>query len=120
MKVFIGRDTDDVSVDGAWIGKESALVGQGVRFQLTENPKNGRKDLFAVEAGPVPDNDVKLVRGRLRRNPKGFAFVDDAFVPPHIVETIANDVDDVAALIVYAKHPTKDDYSWRAVKLSAA
>jgi len=120
MKIFIGRDSDDVSVDGAWIGKEPALVGQGVRFKLTENPKNGRKDLFAVEAGPVPDSDVKLVRGRLRRNQKGFAFVDDAFVPPHVVETIACDVDDVAALIVYAKHPTKDEYSWRAVKLSSA
>lgn len=120
MKIYIGRDSDDVSVDRAWLDREPARLGQGVRFQLTENPKNGRKDLFAVEPGPRPENDVKLVQGRLRRNPKGFAFVDDAFVPPHVVETIACDVDDVAALIVYAKHPTKDEYSWRAIKMSAA
>jgi tetratricopeptide (TPR) repeat protein len=120
MKVYIGRDSDDVSVDGVWLGKEPAQLGQGVRFQFTENAKNGRRDLFAVQKGPLPDDDVKLVRGRLRRNPKGFAFVDDAFVPPHVVETVAKDVEDVAALIVYAKHPTKDEYGWHAVKLSAA
>ncbi len=120
MKIFIGRDSDEISVDEAWIGKQLPRVGQGVRFRITQNPKNGRKDVFAVEEGPLPENDVRLVRGRVRRNPKGFAFVDDAFVPPHVLETIADDVVDVAALIIFAKHPSREEFSWRAIKLSAA
>lgn len=118
MKVFVGRDSDDINVDGAWFGDKPARLGQGVQFRLAENPKNGRKDVFAVEPGPLPEQDVKLVQGRLRRNPKGFAFIDEAFVPPYVVETVAADVEDVAALIVYAKHPTNNGYSWRAVRLS--
>lgn len=118
MKIYAGRDSDEVSVDGNWISQEPARLGQCVQFRTAENPKNGRKDVFAVEPGPIPDSDVKLVQGRLRRNPKGFAFIEDAFVPPHVVETVRVNVDEVAALIVFSKHPTKNEYSWRAVKIS--
>ncbi len=119
-KVFIGHDSDDLHVaDDDWLGAEPARLGDGVRFHEAQNPNNGRKDVFAVEPGPLPSNDVKLVHGSLRRNPKGFAFVDDAFVPPHIVETVAADIDEVSALVIYGKHPTKSEYSWRVVKLRA-
>ena len=75
--------------------------------------------IFAVAPGPRPDVDVRVANGHLRRNAKGFAFVDDGFVPPHLVESIPADVNDVAAVLVYAKHPKEERYGWRAVALSA-
>ena len=93
-------------------------VGEGVRFRVTQNRKTGRKDLFAVEPGPHPEVDVKVINGRLKRNPKGFAFVEDAFVPPFLVETIPPNVDTVTAILVYAKNPKEDRYGWRAVTIS--
>lgn len=119
-KVFVDRDLE-VGIDGeAWIGSHSPKVGEGVRFRVTENRKTGRRDLFAVEPGPRPDADVKMTTGNLKRNPKGFAFVDDAFVPPFMVETVPPEVDTVVAVLVYAKHPKEDRYGWRAVAISAA
>lgn len=120
MKLFVGRDSEEISCDAAWLGPEPARVGQGVRFRQATNPKNGRVDVFEVEPGPLPDDDVKLLQGSLRRNPKGFAFIDDAFVPPHVLETVAPSIETVVALVVCGKHPTRNEYSWRAVKLSAA
>lgn len=52
------------------------------------------------------------------RNDKGFAFVDNGFVPSYLVESIAADVDEVAAVLVYAKHRKEERYGWRAVAVS--
>lgn len=119
-KVFVDRDFEVGIDDDAWIGAHSPKVGEGVRFRVTQNRKTGRKDLFAVEPGPRPDVDVKVITGHLMRNSKGFAFVDNAFVPRFMVETVLPEVDTVVAVLVYAKHPKEDRYGWRAVAISAA
>lgn len=118
-KVFVDRDLEVGIDDDAWIGLHSPKVGEGVRFRVTQNPKTGRRDLFAVEPGPRPDVDVKVKTGHLKRNPKGFGFVDDAFVPPFMLESIPADVATVVAVLVYAKHPKEDRHAWRAVDVSA-
>lgn len=119
-KVFVNRDLE-VGIDGeAWIGAHTPKVGEGVRFRVTANRKTGRRDLFAVEPGPRPDVDVKVITGHLKRNPKGFASVDGAFVPPFMVETVPPEIDTVVAVLVYAKHPKEDRYGWRAIAISAA
>lgn len=117
-KVFVDRDLEVAIDSDAWIGPLSPKVGEGVRFRVTQNRKTGRRDLFSVEPGPRPDFDVKVTAGHLKRNPKGFAFVDDAFVPPFVVETVPPDVDTVVAVLVFAKHPKEDRYGWRAVAIS--
>lgn len=119
-KVFIGRDKDDIHIsEDAWLGTAPAQLGEGVRFRMVQNPKNGRKDAFAFEPGPLPEHDVKRVQDQLRRSEKGHAFVGDAFVSPPVVDTVDTTVREVTALLVHAKHPTKDEYSWRAIKLTA-
>lgn len=60
------------------------------------------------------------MHGQLRRNPKGFAFVDDAFVAPSLVESLDNTTEDVIVVAVYGKHPKEDKRTWRAISLKAA
>jgi hypothetical protein len=118
IKIFIDRDME-VGIDHSiWIGLQSPMLGQGVSFRTTQNQKTGRKDIFAVTPGPRPDIDVRVTNGQLRRNAQGFAFLDDGFVSPSLVESVPLDVNDVTAVLVYAKHPKEDRYTWRAVVLS--
>jgi hypothetical protein len=118
-RIFINRDMEVSMADNAWVGSQPPVLGQGVRFQSTLNQKTGRRDIFAVAPGPHPEVDVKAASGRLKRNGKGFAFIDDAFVAPHLVGSIPMDVDDVTAILIYSKHPKEMRYGWRAVKISA-
>ena len=118
-RIFINRDMEVSMTDNAWVGSQSPVLGEGVRFQATQNQKTGRKDIFAIAPGPRPEIDVKVANGYLSRNAKGFAFIDDAFVAPHLVESIPTDVEDITAILVYAKHPKEARYGWRAVTISA-
>ena len=119
LRIFLNRDVE-VGIDhNSWIGHQPAVLGHGVLFRMTKNQKNQRIDLFAVEPGPLSDVDVRVIsNGRLKRNAKGFAFIDDAFVSPSLIGSIPPDVDDVTAVLVYAKHPKEEKYVWRAVSIS--
>ena len=120
MQIFAGRDLGDVPADPGTPTDGKMRLGDGVSFRLTTNPKNGRVDAFAVKPAPLPDVDVKHVQGRLRRaDGKGHGFVDDVFVPPHVVKTVPAEVDEVGVLAVLAPHSEKG-HSWRAVQISAA
>ncbi len=118
-RIFVNRDVEVGIDEGAWIGSRPPALGEGVSFRLTRNQRSDRTDIFAVEPGPRPDFDVRIANGSLKRNPKGFGFLDDAFVAPHLVDGIPPDVIDVAAVLVYAKHPKEERYGWRAVAVSA-
>lgn len=117
-RVFISRDIEVGIDESDWSGSQSPVLGEGVSFRSTKNQKSGRVNIFTVAPGLRPDIDVRVVSGQLRRNAKGFAFIDDAFVPPHLVEGIPAEVNDVVAVLVYSKHPKEDRYGWRAVKIS--
>lgn len=118
LKVFIAGAGDALGIEGS--AAKSLRVGDGVRLGLARNPKNNRLDAFNVERGELPGKDVKLVQGQLQRNPKGFGFVDDAFVSPPTVESVPSGANNVVALAVFAEHPTKGKRSWRVIKLNAA
>lgn len=116
-KVLIVDTGEEVKFDGS---SESPLrIGDGVQFGFTRNPKNNRMDLFNVERRELPEKDLRRIKGQLRRNPKGFGFVEDVFVPSSIVESIDSSIDEVAVLAIYAKNPAKGEYGWRAVELNA-
>ncbi|MBP6421985.1 MAG: tetratricopeptide repeat protein [Propionivibrio sp.] len=118
IKVLIVESGEEVKIDGS--SGKSLHIGDGVQCGFARNPKSNRMDVFNVERRELPEKDVKRVIGQLRRNPKGFGFVEDAFAPPHIVESIDPSIDEVVALAVYAKNPAKGEYGWRVFELNAA
>lgn len=119
MRIFAGRDLGELHADSDSLSNEEMRLGDGVYFRLTMNPKNGRVDVFAAKPAPLPDVDVKQIQGRLRRaDSKGHGFVDDVFVPPNVVKTVSEKVDEVCVVAVYARHPEKG-HSWRAIRISA-
>ena len=121
MRIFAGRDLGYFPVDSDFTSDRAMRAGDGVSFRMATNAKTGRVDLFAASAAPLPDTDVKLVQGRLRRaESSAHAFVEDVFVPPHVVKTVPEHVDEVGVVAVYARHPKREGYSWRAVRISPA
>ena len=121
MRIFVGRDLGDFPVDGDSTSIGDMAAGDGVQFRMTTNPKNGRVDLFTVSPAQLPDADVKRIQGRLHRaEAAAHAFVEDVFVPPHVVKAIPENVDEVGVVAVYARHPKREGYSWRAVRISPA
>ncbi len=121
MKVFLSPDSEARVPEGCWIDVAPLSLGQGVTVRLVRNPKNERAEVFTIEAGGLPESDdIKLAQGYLRRHPKGFGFIENAFVPPHLLDGISSELTDVAAVLVYSKHPKEDRYGWRAIALSAA
>lgn len=108
-------------------GEEGQLVaptddpldqGARVQFYAARNSRSHRLELFNVairEEGLNPN--IRQLRGELKRHPKGFAFVEDAFTPPHLVESMDPAVEQVVALAVYAKNPAKGTFGWRVVQL---
>lgn len=118
MKVFVAGSGEECGVDEK--PEELLRIGDGIRFGLARNPKNNRLEAFNVERGELPEKDVKLIRGQLLRNPKGFGFVDDAFVPPPVVESVGSTIENVVAVAVYGKHPKEDKRAWRVIALKVA
>lgn len=119
MRIFAGRDLGEVAVESDVAVSEVMRTGDGAAFRMTVNPRNGRIDLFAARPSPLPEVDVKRIHGQLRRiQDKAHAFMEDIFVPPHLVESLPGNVDQVEVLAVYARHPKREGYSWRAVRIS--
>jgi len=118
IKVFVASTGDEASMAGP--ADDLLRIGDGVRFGLVRNPRNGRIETFNVDRGDIPRENVRTIQGQLRRNPKGFAFVDDAFVAPPLVDSLGATVDDVIALAIYGKHPKEDKRTWRVISLTPA
>ena len=117
-KIFIVGFCEEVSVELS--PEKSMSIGDGVRFGMVRHPKKDRVEIFNVEAGDLPQKDVRRVHGQLRRHPNGFGFVDDAFVPPDVVESVDLGIVDVTGLAIYAMNRKKNELGWRVVRLGAA
>lgn len=46
--------------------------------------------------------------------------MDDVFIAPHLLVELADDVQQVELVAVYAKNPKKLEYSWRAVCINGS
>ena len=123
VQVFAGRKIGLVNADRTTVFKHPLALGAPAQFQLTENPKNGRVEAFAINLSPSLDEDVekdvKQVRGHLRRAQNGeFGFIDDVFVPPPLVKEVPPAVTEVLVLAVYSWNPKKDKHTWIAAAVT--
>lgn len=120
LKVFIDRDNGEQKAHASALARvKDVRAGDGLRLRVATNPKRGTLDVVLAERAPPPSSsDIRTFSGRLRRHEKGFAFLDDVHIPKGLLESIPQDVSAADVLAVYSRHPTKDEYSWRAVTLT--
>lgn len=116
--VFLNRNKQMKIFLKNWQG-ERPHVGTYVQLFTAVNPKKDRIEVLLAKACKQREmNDVKVASGSLRHHEKGFAFLEDIFIPPHLLSEIVSDVQKVEVIAVYAKNPKKLEYGWRAVFLS--
>lgn len=116
--LFLNRDEQIKIRLKDWQG-ENPQIGTNALLFTAINPKKDRVEiLLAKPYKNYEMKDVKIVLGSLQRHEKGFAFVDDVFVAPHLLPTLTNNIQQVQVVAVYAKHPKKLEYSWKAISIS--
>lgn len=110
----------DTGEEAQLIGPTDDTLSPGARVQFcgARNPRNQRLEVFNVTLRDEgPDPHIRHLRGELMRHPKGFAFVEGAFAPPHLVDSLDPGVGQVVALAVYANNPAKGAFGWRVIQL---
>ena len=112
---FLNRDKQIRIPLKNWHGKSPQIGKNAVLFIATNLRKNRIEILFAHGCEDREMKDVKRISGDLRRNEKGFAFVEDIFISPNLLSTIESDIQQVKVIAVYAKNPKKLEYGWRAI-----
>ncbi len=117
LKVFATEIVSEMVVDS--LADVALKAGDGVMIGFARNQKNNRLFAFHVRSAELPSSGVRHIRGKMNRNPKGFAFVDDAYVSESLVRSLDDNVNDVTALAILAQHPKKTERSWCVITLRA-
>ena len=93
-------------------------LGEQVRCYTSTHPIKNKIEVFYLEKAStnqaVPDS--KLLSGKLRKNEKGFGFIDDIFIAPHLIKDIDNGAE-LNIVALYEKPPKREEYSWRALSV---
>ena len=84
---------------------------------ITKNAKNNRLEICHLE----PSNETKLadtkkITGILKKNERGFGFLEDIFIPPYLLDSQQNG-DCLTVIAVYSFNKAKEKYSWRAITI---
>lgn len=117
--VFIDKRTKAILMETS--SSASLKEGDPVQVLMTQNPvKEDRWEAwFPQPLEQLPNHsDITLREGNLKVHQKGFAFVDDAFVPPPLVDK-ALDQQPVKVLCINEFNKAKGTFGWKAVKVTA-
>ena len=117
--IFIDKHTKAILMETS----SSAPLQEGdpVQVLMTQNPvKDDRWEAwFPQPLEQLPEHsDITLREGDLKVHQKGFAFVDDAFIPPPLVDK-ALDQQPVKVLCINEFNKAKGTFGWKAVKVTA-
>jgi len=118
--VYLGKDKHAVLMTQVSIEERKVNIGDVVKLWVCANPtKESRLEAFRVSLeGDISFiSEAKTKEGVLRVHEKGFAFIDDIFVPPPVVKR-SLDGCSVSALCVWEFNKSKRSYGWKAVKIS--
>lgn len=94
-------------------------IGDGAQLFFARNPNNNRIQVMHAERCDLPAKDAKRIKAPLLRHEKGFGFVEGAFATPQLVDSLDPSIDEVDALAVHARNPSKGVYGWRIIKMNA-
>ena len=100
---------------GVFVGKGLPEIGTWLQVKLA----NDGQQLEVIEAHrtePQTSERVIDIEGDLRLNPKGFGFVDDAFVAPFLLNGY-QDKEHIKATKIWDIDPKKGEPSWRVIKV---
>jgi hypothetical protein len=99
--VFFGRGLPDV---GTWL--ELKLAKDGEQVEVLE----------AHKIDEQRSERVRVSEGNLKLNPKGFGFVDDAFIAPFLLNGY-QDQEAIRVIKIWDKEPKKGTPCWRVIKV---
>lgn len=101
---------------GVFSNKELPSVGTWVELKVASDGE--KPDVIEARKIEQKKNDkVQTIFGSLRLNPKGFGFVEDVFIAPHLL-TGFEDNENIEAIKVWDIDPKKGKPSWRAIKVN--
>ncbi|MFB2543824.1 hypothetical protein [Shewanella xiamenensis] len=115
FSIYLDLDKKLSAKKGVFFGKGLPEVGTWLELKIA----NDGQQLDVMEARkvePKQSERVKLIEGTLKLNPKGFGFVNDAFVAPYLLNGF-NDQEYVKATKIWDKDPKKGTHSWRVIKI---
>lgn len=119
VRVFLNRDKElKLDPNIVRVLKDKISTGSKVKCFSTINAKSQRVEISHLElVENVKISDVKEEKGDLRKNPKGFGFVNDIFIPPNLITNI-EDKAQINVQAIFSKQRDKDTYSWKAISIS--
>lgn len=101
---------------GVFFGKGLPDVGTWLEIKLAKDGEQSE----VLEAHRIDDqrsDRVAIAEGNLKLNPKGFGFVDDAFIAPFLLKGY-QDQEFIRVIKIWDKDPKKGTPSWRVIKIT--
>lgn len=115
FSVYIDLDKKVSARSSVFFGKGLPDVGSWLELKLA---KDGEQ-LDVVEAHKIESqksDKVVAVEGELKLNPKGFGFLDDAFIAPFLLNGY-RDQEHIKAMKIWDLDPKKGTPNWRVIKV---
>jgi tetratricopeptide (TPR) repeat protein len=119
IKVFLNKDQELKLDQNILRGlKDKISIGSKLKCFSTINAKTQRVEISHLElANSAKISDMKEEKGELRKNPKGFGFVNDIFISPNLIKN-TEDKTLINVQAIFSKQRDKDTYSWKAISIS--
>lgn len=96
-------------------------VGMGVMAYTVDVGKEQRTQVVFVEPGPAPEiDDFGVVSGPIRKMDGGFGFVDNVFVPPHLLNDYLGENCEAFAMAIIKWNKKREEWGWQAIAISPA
>ncbi|MCC1497936.1 hypothetical protein [Alcanivorax sp. 1008] len=96
---------------------EKPALGDYVQISMPESDSDSDSIVSAQLTELVEIDGVRHIEDSIKINPKGFGFVGDAYVAPHLAQKVS-DGQKVSALTVRDLDKKKNKMSWKVIKLS--
>lgn len=101
---------------GLYQGRGIPEIGTWVEVNFGTN--NGETDVLSVkQSKSIINEHIKTIEGILKLNDKGFGFIDNVFIPPHLLNGFKNG-DNIKIIKIWDKHPKTGRANWKAIKVN--